>query len=50
MKFRNRALLCLAIYDFEAYIMLRVCLTFQGIRPSNVAAKFESLFSNFIDF
>jgi len=30
MKFRNQARLCLAIYDFEAHIMLSICLTFQG--------------------
>jgi len=32
MKFRIQALLCLAIYDFEAHIMLSLCLTFQGTR------------------
>jgi len=49
-KFRNQARLCLAIYDFEAHIMLSLCLTFQGIGilvweklNSNVAAKCESL-------
>jgi len=30
MKFRIQAWLCLAIYDFEARIMLSLCLTFQG--------------------
>jgi len=30
MKFRNQARLCLTIYDFEAHIMLSLCLTFQG--------------------
>jgi len=25
MKFRNQAWLCLAIYDFEAHIMLSLC-------------------------
>jgi len=30
MKFRNQARLCLAIYDFEAHIMLRLCVTFRG--------------------
>jgi len=30
MKFRNQAPLCLAIYDFEAHIMLSLCLTLQG--------------------
>jgi len=29
MKFRNQAWLCLAIFDFEAYNMLSLCLTFQ---------------------
>jgi len=29
MKFRNQARLCLAIYDFEARIMLSLCLNFQ---------------------
>jgi len=50
MKFRIQAL-CLAIYDFEARIMLSLCLTFQGTRlpvwkkfNSNVAAKCDSVF------
>jgi len=50
MKFRIQAPLCLAIYDFEARIMLSLCLTFQGIRlpvwekfNSNVAAKWECI-------
>jgi len=30
MKFRIQARLCLAIYEFEAHIMLSLCLTFQG--------------------
>jgi len=30
MKFRDQARLCLAIYDFEAHIMLSMFLTFQG--------------------
>jgi len=30
MKFRIQARLCLAIYDFEARIMLSLCSTFQG--------------------
>jgi len=30
MKFQNQAQLCLASYDFEARIMLSLCLTFQG--------------------
>jgi len=30
MKFWNQARLCLAIHDFEAQIMLSLCLTFQG--------------------
>jgi len=48
MKFRNQARLCLAIYDFEAHIMLS--LTFQGAGlpackkfNSNMIAKCESL-------
>jgi len=32
MKFRNQAQLSLAIYDFEARIMLSLCLTFQGTK------------------
>jgi len=46
MKFRNQARLCLAIYDFEARIMLSLSLNFQGTGlpvwekfNSNVAAK-----------
>jgi len=31
IKFRNQAWLCLAIYDFEARILLSLCLTFQGL-------------------
>jgi len=44
MKFRNQARLCLTIYDFEAYIMLSLCLTFQGTKlPSiRVWEKFSS--------
>jgi len=30
MKFRNQARLCLAVFDFEAQIVLSLCLTFQG--------------------
>jgi len=30
MKFGNQARLCLAVSDFEAHIMLSLCLTFQG--------------------
>jgi len=30
MKFRYQARLCLAFSDFEAHIMLSLCLTFQG--------------------
>jgi len=48
MKFQIQALLYLAIYDFEARIMLSLCLTFQGSRlpvweklKPNVAAKCE---------
>jgi len=51
MKFRNQARLCLAIYDFEAHIMLTLCLTFQGTRLPEwekfdyiVAAKCESVY------
>jgi len=54
MKFRNQARLCLAVSDFEAHIMLRLCLTFQGSGlpvlekfNSNVAANGEYLFSDF---
>jgi len=28
MKFQNQARLCLAVFDFEARIMLSICLTF----------------------
>jgi len=53
MKFRNQTRLCLAIYDFEARIMLSLCLTFQGLPVrekfnSNVAAKCEYIFSDFL--
>jgi len=54
MKFRIQARLCLAIYDFEARIMLSLCITFQGTRlpvrekfNSNVVAKCEYIFSDF---
>jgi len=49
------ARLCLTIYDFEAHIMLSLCLTFQGTKLPppvwkkfnfNVAAKCESLLSD----
>jgi len=57
MKFRIQARLCLAIYDFEAHIMLSLCLTFQDTRlpvrekfNSNVAAKYEYIFSDFYCF
>jgi len=53
MKFRNQARLCLAVFDFKAYSMLSLCLTFQGTRlpvwenfNSNVAAKCEYIFSD----
>jgi len=56
MKFRNQARLYLPIYDFEARIMLSVCLTFQGTRlpvwekfNSNVVAKCEYIFLISID-
>jgi len=41
MKFRNQTWLCLAIYDFEARIMLSLCLTFHGTRLP-VWEKFDS--------
>jgi len=54
MKFRNQARLCLAVSDYEAHIMLSICLTFEGTGlpvwknfNSNVAAKGEYLFSDF---
>jgi len=54
MKFRIQARLCLnclAIYDFEARIMLSLCLTFQRNKSekfnSNVAAKSEYIFNDF---
>jgi len=62
MKFWNQARLCLTRYDFEAHIMLSLCLIFQGTRlsvmyligngyeriygNSNVSAKCESLLRN----
>jgi len=56
MKFRIQARLCLAVCDFEAHIMLSLCLTFQVTRlpgwkkfNSNVAAKCENIFSDFFD-
>jgi len=30
MKFRKQAGFCLAVLDFEAHIMLSLCLTFSG--------------------
>jgi len=39
MKFRNQARICLAVFDFEAHIMLSLCLTFQ-------APEFLVLFTN----
>jgi len=57
MKFQIQARLCLAIYDFEARIMLSLCLTFQSTSllvwekfNSNVAAKCEYIFSDFYWF
>jgi len=57
MKFQIQARLCLAIYDFEARIMLSLCLTFQGTRlpvwekfNSNVAPKCKYIFSDFYWF
>jgi len=51
MEFWNQARLCLAIYNFEARIMLSLYLTFQGTRllkweklNYNVAAKSESVY------
>jgi len=32
MKFRNQVQLCLAVFDFEAHIILSLCLSFQGTR------------------
>jgi len=50
IKFRNQAQLYLAVYDFEARIMLSLCLTFQGTGVpvwekfnSSMAAKCESV-------
>jgi len=42
MKLRIQARLCLATYDFEARIMLSLCLTFQGTGLS----KWEKFNSN----
>jgi len=33
MKFRNQARLCFAVFNFEAHIMLSLCLTFHGRLP-----------------
>jgi len=41
MKFRIPARLCLAIYEFEARIILRLCSTFQDARLP-VWEKFNS--------
>jgi len=30
MKFRIQTQLCLSVSDFQAHIMLSLCLTFQG--------------------
>jgi len=50
MKFLNQARLCLAVSDFEAHVILSLCLTFQGAGlpvwkkfNSNVIAKCEFL-------
>jgi len=48
-KFQNQARLCVAVFDFEAHIMLSLCWTFQGAgqpvwkKFNSVAAKGESL-------
>jgi len=54
MKFRIQDWLCLAIYDFEARIMLSKCLTFSRYQitgwekfNSNVVAMCEYIFSDF---
>jgi len=54
MKFRIQALLCLAVSDFLACIMLGLCLTFQGIGLQvweksnfNVPANTEYRFNDF---
>jgi len=51
MKFRIQARLCSAIYDFEARIMLNFSrYQTTDVRDkfnSNVAAKFEYIFSDF---
>jgi len=57
IKFRNQIRFYLAIYDFDARIMLSLCLTFQGsglkVREkfnSNVVAKSEFFISDFFRF
>jgi len=50
MKFWNQARLCLAVYDFEAYIMLSLCLTFQGGKNSTPMRLQSESLSKFSDF
>jgi len=54
MKFRLQARLCFGTCDFEAHIMLSLCLIFLGTElpvwkkfNSSVAAKCEFLFGDF---
>jgi len=50
MKFWIQARLCLAIYDFEACILLNFSRLTTGMRKifnSNMAAKCEYIFSDF---
>jgi len=39
MKFRNQARICLAIYDFEAHMMLSLFLTFLSYRTTRASAE-----------
>jgi len=55
MKFWNQARLCLAIFDFEASIILSLCLIIQGIKlwekfNTRLVTKCEYLFSDFYRF
>jgi len=50
MKFRNQTWLCLAVFDFEAHIMLSLCLTFQDAVWENLTPlllRSVNLFSDF---
>jgi len=55
MKFRNQVRLCLAVYHFEAHIMLSLFLKVLDCRlgeqfNSNAVVKPKSRFSHFYSF